>query len=113
MSNYPTDEELAQLREWDLHDPRGWLEFAKSIGNYWPDDSYWGEDPPGTLHVSTGGWSGNEEIIDAMQEAQWGLLWHQVWESHRRGGHYTFDLSRLIQSPPTDEIAPDGTPEKR
>ena len=84
--DYPTDDELKRLREWDLHDPRGWLEFARSI--WWMADWGWKE----LEHASTGGWSGNEEIIAVMQEAQMGLLWHQVWFSTRRGGHYTFEI---------------------
>jgi hypothetical protein len=71
---------------------RGWLEFAKEIGNYWPDDLYWDEDPPGTFHVSTGGWSGNEEIIGAMQDNF--ICWTQCWKNHSRGGHYIFELPK-------------------
>lgn len=43
------------------------------------------------LKMATGGWSGNEEIIIAMNEnlALWGLL----WESSHRGGLEVFNLS--------------------
>jgi len=88
--NYPTEDELKRLREWDFNDMRGWFDFAKSVGNYWPDDHYWTEEPDGTIHVSTGGWSGNEDIIDAMSENF--ICWTQCWQVHRRGGHYEFKL---------------------
>jgi len=87
---YPTDEELEKIRTWPLTDPVGWLNYARSLWHIvewgWPI-----ENPAGSfVLVSTGGWSGNEEIIYAMQEAHYGLLWHMVWEQTRKGGHYTF-----------------------
>ena len=82
---YPTDEELQRIREWPLNDPTGWLEFCRSI--WWAADWGW---PSLFGEVSTGGWSGNEDIIAAMQDAHFGLLWGQVWTTTRRGGHYTF-----------------------
>lgn len=91
VDNYPTDDELQRIREWDALDPRGWFDFIQSVGNYWPEDWYWDEttDTGATVyHVSTGGWSGNEDIIRAMKENF--VLWSMNWESHRRGGHYTF-----------------------
>ena len=86
---YPSNEDLQKLRDWDMHDPRGWLEYAQSL--WWMPDWGWSE-----LEgiVSTGGWSGNEEIIDAMMEAQQGLLWHQVWQMTKRGGHYMLKLPK-------------------
>jgi acid stress-induced BolA-like protein IbaG/YrbA len=40
----------------------------------------------------TGGWSGNDEIIDAMRSNQ--IFWHQCWESTHRGGKYVFELPK-------------------
>lgn len=45
------------------------------------------------LHLSTGGWSGNESILRALQRNS--LFWMTSFEEHRRGGHYIFDLSRF------------------
>lgn len=89
MSDYPTEEQLERLKTWDLNDPRGWLEYAQSLWSY----QEWGW-PELEGIVSTGGWSGNEEIIDAMQEAHMGLLWHQVWQMTKRGGHYMLILPK-------------------
>lgn len=94
---YPTEEELKQIAQWDDNDLKGWLEF---IGTLWHFGD-WGwsvtetldpvfEQPVRTYQVSTGGWSGNEEIIRAMQE-QW-MLWHRSWKVHRTGGHFTFEV---------------------
>lgn len=85
---YPTDAALERLRQWDIADPRGWLEFARSL--WWSKDWGW---PKLEGEVSTGGWSGNESIIAAMREAHFGILWHQVWWQTRRGGHYLISLT--------------------
>jgi len=90
---YPSDYELETITAWDYRDPVGWFAYIKSVGNYWPDEAFWwhqAED--GTLRISTGGWSGNESILDAMRQNQ--MLWSITWESTRRGGHYEFILSR-------------------
>ncbi len=88
-NGYPTEEALRRLREWPQNDPLGWFAFAKSM--WWRADWGWTESTLLAGHhvfdVSTGGWSGNEEIIAAMRESP---LWHQTWEVIRRGGHYTF-----------------------
>lgn len=85
--DYPSDDDLKRLREWDAADADGWFAFAKEVGNYWPDDQYW-DEVDGRYYISTGGWSGNEDIIAAMRENF--VLWHMWWESLRRGGHYSF-----------------------
>lgn len=89
---YPTEEALERLRKWDVQKDgvQAALDFAQSLW-YYPD-RFWREaatDDFGTLvwryHVSTGGWSGNEEVIHAMRENF--ILWSLTWVQHRRGGH--------------------------
>lgn len=88
---YPTDEELQRIRDWSADDPSGWFAAIRASGNYWPEPSVWGwDEADGVYHVSTGGWSGNEEILQAMEEnlALWGATYH----GERRGGHFVFAL---------------------
>lgn len=96
---YPTEEELQKIETWPSEDPAGWFAFIKACGNYWSDTSpyMWSEGPGVVLGldtdkqfywISTGGWSGNESILTAM-EKNW-MLWNLTWYSHRRGGHYQF-----------------------
>ena len=88
MSHYPTDEQLVRIRQYaDFKDMHGWFDLIQEAGNYWPDDEYWTRKG-NTYHISTGGWSGNEDIISAMSDNF--VMWTQTWQEHRRGGHYVF-----------------------
>jgi hypothetical protein len=85
---YPTDEEGKAIAAWPADDPTGF--FAAVRAAWWAADWGWTEtrhDGEVTLHVSTGGWSGNEELIGIMRRHD---LWPMTWQATRRGGHYTF-----------------------
>lgn len=85
---YPEDDELQKIREWPYTDCNGLLAYARSLWSY-PD--YW--QAVGIVHkVSTGGWSGNESIISAMQENR--MFWVLCWFKSQRGGHFEFELPR-------------------
>jgi hypothetical protein len=87
---YPTNDELASVRNWDVVNTSldEYIAYIKSIWKY-PEyitlDGY-------KWHVSTCGWSGNEMIIAAMKENT--MLWMLYWEQSRRGGHYIFSKQR-------------------
>lgn len=90
MADYPTEEQLQAIGSWPLKDPMGWLD---AIAEWW-----WGFDASlirytqRRVYLSTGGWSGNEELIAAMQGS---FLWFIGFESSRRGGHFVLNLTRL------------------
>lgn len=51
--------------------------------------SEWGFHRDNEIYsISTGGWSGNEEIIDALKNNI--MFWILYWYQSRRGGHYIF-----------------------
>jgi hypothetical protein len=105
MNTYPTDEQLQRIREWPGHRLQSWFTYIQEAGNYWPNDDYWHQED-GVYHISTGGWSGNESIVDAMRENF--ACWSQTWESHRRGGHYVFRLPlKSVSQPVLQEGAGD------
>lgn len=88
---YPTEATLERIREWSALDCMGLLEFAKALlrsncySTVLAGTDHYG-DP--VLRVSTGGWSGNEQVIYAMQDnVTW---WAMHWYSSRRGGHHEF-----------------------
>lgn len=93
---YPTDEEKERLRTF-TGTVREYMAYLKSIGNYWPDHDSWGWHEKDVIYkggervyeISTGGWSGNEELIDIISEDMVYILY---WEKHTRGGHYEFRI---------------------
>lgn len=96
-AGYPTDDELARI-QYFTGSKREWFNLIRAA--WWMPDWGWTEteemvgvlrDTPGTrLHISTGGWSGNESIISAMLSND--VLWMMTWVSTRRGGHYEFEI---------------------
>ena len=82
---YPTEEQLDTITLWNFTDFHGLMEYVHAI--WWMPD--WGWKQTGDeYHISTGGWSGNEEIIAAMQNNL--VWWATFWQSAHRGGHYVF-----------------------
>lgn len=92
---YPTPTVLTQIKQW-TGDPADALAFVKE--HWWHPDWGWSEsdevNDEGAVehvyHVSTGGWSGNESLIAAMQSNF--VLWARMWQVTRRSGHYEFRL---------------------
>lgn len=92
---YPTADALWCVMHWPWDDSAGWFKFIESI--WWMADWGWHEkiaadwDDKDVLqyHIATGGWSGNESIIEYMQKNT--MLWHLTWVQSRRGGGYIFE----------------------
>jgi hypothetical protein len=96
---YPTEDALDRIEHWYYNDPKGWFKFIESI---WHLKSWgWTELKRAELdsvdkimfHISTAGWSGNEDIIRAMQQNH--ILWSDTWVESRRGGHYVFEMEEI------------------
>lgn len=85
---YPTEEELELIRNWPLGDQNGLLKWLEDNWHFGDWGFRRGED---YLELHTGGWSGNEEIIGALQESR-SLFWLFNWQRSERGGHYYFTL---------------------
>ena len=83
---YPEEHELEKIETWDCDDFKGMMDFVASLW-YYPD--YFEQDG-GTYRLSTGGWSGNEEIIGAMKQNS--IFWLMCWQMSKRGGHYEFKV---------------------
>ena len=85
-NGYPIDAELQTIRDWPYpKGHRGLLEYVEEL--WWAPE--WGISTEGSeWSISTGGWSGNEEIIGALQENT--MFWLMCWVQSRRGGHYIF-----------------------
>mgnify|MGYP001558197779 CR=1 FL=1 len=83
---YPSEDQLDAIEVWTREN--GWsalLEYVKAL--WWAADWGWTQDG-WTYHISTGGWSGNESLIEAMRKNR--LFWGECWIESRRGGHFVF-----------------------
>jgi len=82
---YPTEQELQKIKEWEPGDLHGLMQFVKSLWAF----RAWGFSQDDEIYfISTGGWSGNEDIIEAMMSNV--VWWMMYWQQSRRGGHYIF-----------------------
>ena len=92
--NYPTDTAIAVILLWPATDYTNLFDFIKSI--WWAADWGWHEgldsDGNNVIQISTGGWSGNEDLIRAMMDNH--MFWILHWMESRRGGHYKFDAPK-------------------
>lgn len=91
VDDYPDEETLKKIREFDFGDKlQNSPDFFRLIYDNWLyHDTCWRYDiEKDCLQISTGGWSGNEDIIEAMKDnfQFWLFFWYQA----RAGGHYWF-----------------------
>ena len=92
LDPYPTEAELDNIRTWDSsRGPySGLMAHVKAL--WWPDhDTGWKQEGQ-HYEIATCGWSGNEDIIQALQENL--VFWGRCWHSHLRGGLYVFELPK-------------------
>ncbi len=84
---YPPDKQLRTIKKWDLTKKpvSELLDYIEPLWEY-PDRFVRKRH---TLYLSTGGWSGNEDIIEALHYNF--LFWSMYWFTSRRGGHYYFN----------------------
>jgi hypothetical protein len=92
---YPTREALEYIVNYQdsIKNPYKLLDFIKSIWMF--ADWGWKEEetldivgtPKLRIYMSTGGWSGNESIIEALKTNK-KHFWQIFWEESRRGGHF-------------------------
>lgn len=87
---YPTEEELELVKNWPHTDFEGLMERVESL--WWMSE--WGfKKTQRRYYLSTGGWSGNEDIIRALKENT--MFWMMCWVQSRRGGHYVFEVRKI------------------
>ena len=97
------ERQLEMIRSWPDTDHLGLMEYVESlwrIGEWgWKQqrNPFTGQVAFRTYQVSTGGWSGNEDIIKALEANR--PFWGQCWVSYRVGGHYEFKVKMAAPSP--------------
>jgi hypothetical protein len=88
---YPTQETLDYIRNWEvpIGEEKDWLLFCIEAMN--PDYSSYVERD-GIYLISTGGWSGNEDVFRAMISNPTGV-WGRSFLCHLEGGHFVLTVS--------------------
>jgi len=102
MADYPTEVDLKIIETWRRKEAsyapdtfHGFVELMEYIRRIWAyaDAGYWSETTDGDkriYHISTAGWSGNEDIIYAMRRNV--FFWVKCWLQETRGGHFIFEV---------------------
>jgi len=96
--SYPTEETLLKIEKWEVKDSGDSLALFEFIEQIWwmPDWGFSHTLRVNKIHLfnlSTGGWSGNEDIIYSMRKNF--IFWSMTWRVHRAGGHYEFEIEEL------------------
>lgn len=86
---YPTKETLSAIRcwDWDEASMRSLLEFIRTAWRY-PEMVVQSD---GLWKFSTGGWSGNEDLMDAFSKYHMARVRYSAYFS---GGHYAIATTR-------------------
>jgi hypothetical protein len=98
MGHYPSEIVLERIKKFDIFE-EDIEKLIELIENEWEfaDCGYFTYKGKYRNHrllkLSTGGWSGNEEIIDALKSNF--AFWSAYWWKEERGGHYWFKIKSL------------------
>ena len=105
MDFEPTEEQLAKIRDWHYSDFPGLMRYIED--EVWIRDMGWFQNTNPMLEevfdqdaddghywaCATGGWSGNEEIIEALQENV--MFWACCWCGSMKGGYHEWHVKPL------------------
>ena len=94
---YPTEDTLKRIVAWEYTDCIGLAEFIVSIWHYgepWAQLSNKRKDDLGydyrELRLATGGWSGNETLISALDDNR--MFTMLCWYYSQRGGLHVYHI---------------------
>ena len=102
---YPEDRELEKIENWVISSTQDCMDLMDIVKSLWSYPNYFsmtyksgvGKNPVFKFNLSTGGWSGNESIIGALQKNY--MFWALTWFSSQRGGHYVFEVKHKPKHP--------------
>ena len=100
---YPSDETLALITYWYRNNgwtPKEFLQFCEGAFNKnygsWKivenfNNDLLNQKPFTALRIATGGWSGNETVISAMEKT---VFWSVFWRASVCGGLFILDVDK-------------------
>lgn len=91
MSEYPSSKDVEAIEKWDYGDLLGCLDFIESIWSDYGRIERRGKHKVWVRFI-TGGWSGNEEILSAMDKNV-GIM--TCWEASYRGGKHIYKFRNI------------------
>ncbi len=103
MDEYPTEKELQTIREWECLKYEDFVALAEYVVNLWHFDD-WARltgKKIKTLRLATGGWSGNEDIVAALDKNP--MFSMVCWEMSKRGGLHIYKIPFLKSAPQGDK----------
>jgi hypothetical protein len=93
-NGYPTEKllnRISKLCPSNKQDPWEIVDFIISVW-HWGDMMVTIDREKNCFQISTGGWSGNESIIFALEKS---IFWACYWYKSQRGGHYWFEVKEI------------------
>lgn len=84
---YPTEYALKRIQEWDVLEHNKFVSLMDFVKSIWQYPEHISEENK-VYTLVTNGWSGNEDIIDAMQQNM--MLNILYWCSSERGGKHVY-----------------------
>ena len=104
---YPSEAELQRIREWSWEGGfRPLMDYVRKRWMY-ANHGYWSQEGD-RFSISTAGWSGNEDIIAALEANQmFSMLCPVSW---RTGGHYVYDVQAWTDDEPRQLVRDPATP---
>lgn len=86
---YPTDGALETIKNFQINGDEDCEKLLQMASKVWLHPGYFTKDESTKCwFVSTGGWSGNEDVIRALVKNR--VFWALYWKQTRAGGHYIF-----------------------
>ena len=101
---YPTDETLAAIENWPYQDIAGCLDFCRRAwhwGEAWANEDISAHEAA-VVHAekgeryarfATGGWSGNESIVNALDTNY--MIHALAWRLSARGGLHIYEYPQI------------------
>lgn len=91
IDNYPEDHELDRIKAWPIATRADYVALMEYCMALWMWDNY-ATRRGSHYRFATGGWSGNESIIEALQGNM--MFWMSCWRSSHIGGLYKFRIPK-------------------